>query len=114
MAPNRRLLYKIKRNWGSGFTSSQIIEKVTEIKIDREKGNTKSKRISDIRKLYIKFLKSFADLSNKEIADLYKIRSSTVTKVLSGRYKENDFLIKSSIVIDKNVKLYPDESFNNL
>ncbi|GAG58812.1 unnamed protein product, partial [marine sediment metagenome] len=58
---------------GSGFTSSQIIEEVTEIK-----GNTKLKRISDIRKLYIKFLKSFTDLSNKEIANLHEIGSSTV------------------------------------
>lgn len=61
--------------------------------------------ISDIRKIYIKFLKSFTDLSNKEIANLHEIESSTVTNVLSGRYKENDFIIKSSAEIDKNVKL---------
>ena len=88
-----------------GFTSSQIIEEVTEIKIDEIKGDTRSKRISDIRKLYIKFLKNFTDLSNKEIADLLEIGSSTVTNVLSGRYKENDFIIKSSMKIDKIVKL---------
>ncbi len=69
------------------------------------KGNTKSKRISDIRKLYIKFLKNVTDLSKKEIANLHEIGSSTVTNVLSGRYKENDFIIKSSMEIDKNVKL---------
>ena len=90
---------------GSGFTSSQIIEEVTEIKMDEIKGNTRSKRISDIGKPYIKFLKSFSVLSNKEIANLHEIGSSTVTNVLSGRYKENDFIIKSSIEIDKNVKL---------
>ncbi|GAH50023.1 unnamed protein product [marine sediment metagenome] len=73
--------------------------------MDEIKGNTKSKRISDIRKLYIKFFKSFTDLSNKEIADLYEIGSSTETNVLSGRYKENDFMVKSSMEIDKNVKL---------
>ena len=28
-----------------------------------------------------------------------------VFDVLSGRYKENDFVIKSSMEIDKNVKL---------
>ena len=88
-----------------GFTSSQIIKEVTEIKIDEIKGDTRSKRISDIRKLYIKFLKNFTDLSNKEIADLLEIGSSTVTNVLSGRYKENDFIIKSSMKIDKIVKL---------
>ena len=66
------------------------------------KGNTKSKRISDIRKLYIKFLKSVTDLSKKEIANLHEIGSSTVINVLSGRYKENDFIIKSSMEIDKN------------
>ncbi|GAH44238.1 unnamed protein product, partial [marine sediment metagenome] len=33
------------------------------------------------------------------------IGSSTVTNVLSGRYKENDFIIKSSAEIDKNVNL---------
>jgi len=88
-----------------GFTSSQIIEEVTEIKIDEIKGDTRSKRISDIRKLYIKFLKNFTDLSNKKIADLLEIGSSTVTNVLSGRYKENDFIIKSSVKIDKIVKL---------
>jgi len=36
MAPNRGLLYNIKRIWD--FTISQIIEGITEIKID-EKGN---------------------------------------------------------------------------
>lgn len=82
---------------GSSFTSSQIIEEVTEIKIDRIKENTKSKRISDIRKLYIKFLKSFTDLSNKEIADLLEIGSSTVINVLNGRFKKNDFIIKSGM-----------------
>jgi len=33
------------------LTSSQIIEEVTEIEMDEIKGNTKFKRISDIRKL---------------------------------------------------------------
>ena len=61
--------------------------------------------MSDIRKLYIKNLKSFIDLSNKEIADLHEIGSSTVTNILNGRYKENDFIIKSSAEIDKNVNL---------
>jgi len=78
----------------------KISEEVTEIK-----GNTKSKRISDIRKLYIKNLKKYTDVPNKGIADLLEIGSSTVTNVLRGRYKENDFMIKSSIEIDKNVKL---------
>ena len=44
-------------------------------------------------------------MGKKKIADLYDIGSSTVTNVLSGRYKGNDFIIKSSIVIDKNVNL---------
>jgi len=73
--------------------------------MDEIKGNTKSKRISDIRKLYIKFLKSFTYLSNKEIANLLEIGSPTVTNVLNVRYEENDFIIKSSMEIDKNVKL---------
>jgi len=73
--------------------------------MDEIKGDTRSKRISDIKKLYIKFLKKYTDAPNKEIANLLEIGSSTVTKVLSGRYMENDFIIKSSIVIDKNVKL---------
>ncbi len=83
----------------------KIIEEVTEIKMGKIKGNTKSKRISDIRKLYIKNLKKYTDVPNKEIADLLEIGSSTVTNVLRGRYKENDFMIKSSMEIDKNVKL---------
>ena len=83
----------------------KIIEEVTEIKIDEIKGNIKSKRVSDIRKLLIKNLKKYTDAPNKEIADLLEIGSSTVTNVLSGRYKENDFIIKSSMEIDKNVKL---------
>jgi hypothetical protein len=45
------------------------------------------------------------DVLNKEIANLLEIGSSRVTNVLSKRYKENDFMIKSGIVIDKNVKL---------
>ena len=59
---------------GSGFTSSQNIEEVTKIKMDRIKGNIRSKRISGIRKLYIKFIKRFTDLSNKEITDLQEIK----------------------------------------
>jgi Mn-dependent DtxR family transcriptional regulator len=51
--------------------------------MDEIKGNTKSKRISDIRKLYIKNLKKYTDAPNKEIADLLEIGSSTVTNVLS-------------------------------
>jgi len=91
---------------GSGFTSSQIIEEVTEIKIDEIKGNIRSnKKLSDIRKLYIKFLISFTDLSNKEIANLLEIGSSAVTNVLNGRYKKNDFIIKSNTEIYSNVKL---------
>ncbi|GAG74515.1 unnamed protein product [marine sediment metagenome] len=74
------------------------------MKMDEIKGNTMSKRISDIRKLYIKILKRFTDLSNKEIANLLEIGSSTVNNVLSGRYKEDDFIIKSSMEINKNVK----------
>ena len=34
-----------------------------------------------------------------------EIGSSTATNVLRGRYKENDFIIKSDMEIDKNVKL---------
>ena len=83
----------------------KIIEEVTEIKMDKIKGNTKNKRISDIRKLYIKSLKRYTGLLNKEIADLLEIGSSTVTNVLSGRYKENDFIIKSSMEIDENVNM---------
>jgi hypothetical protein len=73
--------------------------------MDEIKGNTRSKSISAIRKLYIKFLISFTNLSNKEIANLHEIESSTVINVLNGRYKENDFMIISSMEIDKNVKL---------
>ncbi|OGD13765.1 hypothetical protein A2V47_07890 [Candidatus Atribacteria bacterium RBG_19FT_COMBO_35_14] len=83
----------------------RIIEKVTEIKIDEIKGNIKSKRVSDIRKLYIINFKKYTDVLNKEMADLLEIGSSTTTNVSNGRYKENDFIIKSSIEIDKNVKL---------
>jgi len=83
----------------------KIIEEVTKIDIEKIKGNSKSKRISDIRKLYINMLKKYTDITNKEIANLLKVGDSTVTNVLSGRYKENDFLIKSGIEIDKNVNL---------
>ena len=86
-------------------TIIKIIEEVTKIEMEKIKGNSKSKRISDIRKLYIKKLKKYSDITNKEIADLLKVGDSTVTNVLIGRYKENDYLIKSSIEIDKNVKL---------
>jgi predicted transcriptional regulator len=83
----------------------KIIEEVTKIEMEKIKGNSKSKRVSDIRKLYIKKLKKYTDITNKEIANLLGIGNSTVTNVLSGRYKDNDFLIKSSIEIDKNVNL---------
>ena len=63
--------------------------------------------VTFIRKLYIKNLKKYTDVPNKEIADLLEIGSSRVTNVLRGRYKENDFIIKSSAEIDndKNVNL---------
>jgi chromosomal replication initiation ATPase DnaA len=83
----------------------KIIDEVTKIEMEKIKGNSKSKRVSDIRKLYIKKLKKYTDITNKEIANLLGIGNSTVTNVLSGRYKDNDFLIKSSIEIDKNVNL---------
>jgi len=65
--------------------------------MDEIKGNTRSKRISNIRKLYIKNLKKYTDAPNKEIADLLEIGGSTATNVLNGKYKENDFMIKSSM-----------------
>ncbi|MBA7554657.1 hypothetical protein ES705_47287 [subsurface metagenome] len=86
-------------------TLIKIIEEVTKIEIEKIKGNSKSKRISDIRKLYINMLKKYTDITNKEIADLLGIGNSTVTNVLGRRYRENDFLIISSIEIDKNVNL---------
>lgn len=70
------------------FTSSQIIEEITEIEIDEIKGNARSKRISNIRKPYIKSFKRYTGLFNKKIAALLKIGSSTATNVLSGRYNE--------------------------
>lgn len=97
---NREEEYKIAKE-----VLIKIIEKVTEIKIDKIKGKSKNKRISNIRNLYIKSLKRYTDLLNKEIADLLKIGSSTVTNVLGGRYKENDFILKSIAEIDKNVNL---------
>ena len=56
--------------------------------MDEIKGNTKSKRISDIRKLYIKNLKKYTDVPNEEIADLLEIGSSTVTNVLMENIKK--------------------------
>jgi len=47
------------------FTSSQIIEEVTEIEMDGIKGNTRSKRISVIRKLYIDDNVGFWAASNR-------------------------------------------------
>ncbi len=73
----------------------QILKEVTKIEIENIKGNSKNKRSSDIRKLYIHMLKKYADLSSKEIADLLGIGTSAVSNVLSGRYNENDFLINS-------------------
>jgi len=66
----------------------------------------KNKRILNIRKLYIKNLKKYTDVQNKEIADLFEIGSSTESNILRERYKENDFIIKSNKKIDKNVKLW--------
>ena len=44
--------------------------RATEIKKDGIKGNTRSKRISDIRKLWIKFLKSSTDLRGNGVRSL--------------------------------------------
>ena len=43
--------------------------------MDEIKGDTKLKRISDIRKLYINNLKKYTYVPNKEIADLLEIGS---------------------------------------
>jgi len=47
--------------------------------MDEIKGNTKLRRISDIRKLFINNLKKYTYAPNKEIADLLETGSSTVT-----------------------------------
>jgi len=39
--------------------------------MEKIKGNSKNKRISDIRKQYIKKLKKYTDMPGKEIADLF-------------------------------------------
>jgi len=83
----------------------KIIEFVTKIEMEKIKGNSKNKRISDIRKLYIKKLKNYTDVPGKEIADLLGIGNSTLANVLKGRYKDKNFLIKSRIEIDRNVNL---------
>jgi len=49
-------------NSGAVYTSLLVpksLNEVTEIKIGKIKGNTKSKRISDVRKLYIKSFKKY-------------------------------------------------------
>jgi len=100
---------KVKKIKESSKVSSsaliKIIEEVTKIEMENIKGNSKSKRISDIRKLYIINLKKYTYITHKEIADLLKVGDSTVTNILNGRYKDNDFLMKASIEIDKNVNL---------
>jgi predicted XRE-type DNA-binding protein len=53
----------------------------------------------------LNFLKVLQIYQTKKIANLLEIESSTVVDVLSGKYKENDFMNKSSMEIDKNVKL---------
>lgn len=83
----------------------QILKEVTKIEIESIKGNSKNKRRSDIRKLYIHMLKKYTDLSSKEIADLLGIGTSAVSNVLSGRYKENDFIVNSRLEIEKYVNL---------
>ena len=89
-------LLPVKKTKGI-FTGSQIIEEATEIKIVEIKGNTKSKKIPDIRKQHIENLKKYTDVPNKEMADLLEIGSSTVNNMLRERYKENDFMIKPSM-----------------
>lgn len=78
-----------------------MVEKIKNNIINR---NLKSKRVSDIRKIYIKYFTGYIDSPNKEIVDMLESGSSTVTNVLTGRYKENNFIIKSSTEIDKNRK----------
>lgn len=46
-------------------------------------------------------------LTSKEIID--KFRSLILTNVLNRKYKENNFIIKSSMEIDKSVKLWTSE-----
>ena len=52
------------------------------------------------------FLKIYS-LTSKEIID--KFQSLILTNVLNRKYKENNFIIKSSMEIDKNVKLWTSE-----
>jgi len=55
--------------------------------MDEIKGNTRLKGYQILESYTLNFLKKFTDLSNKEIANLHEIGSSTVTNVLNGRYK---------------------------
>ena len=45
-------------------TLIQILKEVTKIEIESIKGNSKNKKSSDIRKLYIHMLKKYTDLSS--------------------------------------------------
>lgn len=52
------------------------------------------------------FLKIYS-LTSKEIID--KFQSLILTNVLNRKYKENNFIIKSSMEIDKRVKYWTSE-----
>jgi len=78
-----------------------MVEKIKNNIINR---NLKSKKISGIRKIYIKYFTGYIDSPNKETADMLESGSLTVTNLLTGRYKENNFIIKSSAEIDTNRK----------
>ncbi len=83
----------------------EIIEKLTNTSFNSIKGNEKTKRISDIRKLYIICFHKFTSLNNSEIARLLKIKNSTVSNVTHNRFQENDFIKEIREKIEKNVKL---------
>jgi putative transposase len=78
----------------------EIIQKITNTSFDSIKGNRKTKRLSDIRKLSINFLYKFTSLNNSEIARLLEIKDSTVSNILNNRYQENDFIIENKKKIE--------------
>ncbi|MFW6148969.1 MAG: transposase [Atribacterota bacterium] len=83
----------------------ELIEKVTSTPFNSIKGNIKTKRIADIRKLYILCLHEFTNLNKTEIARLLEIKNSTVSNVTHSRFQENGFIRENKHKIEKNVKL---------
>jgi REP element-mobilizing transposase RayT len=97
-----------KKNHKGNIDPEQLMLKVGELSgtgINEIYGNSRNRKISDIRKILVKLLHKYTNLNNKEIAIRLGIGESTVTNILNGRYKNSESINEFIENVIKELKL---------